>query len=60
MWRECVVKKLNHHDAFFSVAGWYGNLMDFSRLPISSSVHVGYAVSVLAVVNIAVFILCEV
>jgi hypothetical protein len=55
-----MVKKLNHHNAFFSTAGWYGNLMDFSRLPISSAVHVGYAVSVSAIVNIAVFIVCEV
>jgi len=55
-----LVKKRHHHNAFFRLLADYGNLMDFSRLPISSAVHVGYAVSVLAVVNIAVFILCEV
>jgi len=53
-------KKPNHHNAIFGLLADYGNLMDFSRLPISSAVHVGYVCSVLAVVNIAVFVLCEV
>jgi hypothetical protein len=44
----------------FSAVGWYGILMGFSRLPISSAVHVACAVPVLACVNIAVFIVCEV
>jgi hypothetical protein len=55
-----VVKKLDHHNAFFSTAGWYGVLMGFSRLPISSVVHVACSVSVLADGNIAGFIVCEV
>ena len=55
-----VVKKLNHHNAFFSTAGWYGNLMDFSHLSISSAVHVACAVSVLADRNIVLFVVCEV
>ena len=55
-----LVKKLYHHNAIFWLLAGYGNLMDFSRLPISSAVHVGCMCSVLAVVNIAVFILCEV
>jgi len=54
------VLKLIHHNAIFVPFLRHGNLMDFSRLPISSAVHVGFMCSVLAVVNIAVFILCEV
>jgi len=55
-----VVKKLHHHNAIFRLLAEYGNLMDFLRLPISSAVHVACAVSVLAVVNIAVFMFREV
>jgi len=54
------VLKWIHHNAFFVAFLRHGILMDFLRLPTSSAVHAGYAVSVLAVVNIAVFILCEV
>lgn len=55
-----VVKKLDHHKAFFPTAGWYGILMGFSRLPISSAVHVACPASILADGNIAGFIACEV
>jgi len=55
-----VVRKLNHHNAIFTLFERHGKLMDFSRLPISSAVHVACAVSVLAGSNIAVFIVCEV
>jgi hypothetical protein len=60
MWRECVVKKLHHHNAIFRLLAEYGNLMEFSRLPISSTVHVACAVSVIADRNIVLFVVCEV
>jgi len=55
-----VVKKLNHHNAIFTLFERHGKLMDFSRLPISSAVYVACAVSVLAGGNIVLFIVCEV
>jgi hypothetical protein len=55
-----VVKKLDHHNAFSEAFCGHGNLMDFSRLPVSSAVHVACSVSVLADGNIAGFVVCEV
>ncbi len=54
------LQKLVHHNAVFRLLAEYGNLMEFSRLPISSVVHVAYSVSVLADGNIAGFVVCEV
>lgn len=50
------MQKLVHHNAVFRLFAEYGNLMGFSRLPISSAVHVGWMCSVSATPTIAVFI----
>ena len=38
----------SHHNAVFTTLSRYDNLMDFSRMPISSVVHIAVGVSVLA------------
>jgi hypothetical protein len=49
------MQKLVHHNAVFRALEEYGNLMGFSRLPISSAVHVGWVCSVSATPTIAAF-----
>ena len=51
------MQKLVHHNAVFGALEEYGILMDFSRLPISSAVHVGWMCSVSATPTIADFII---
>jgi len=58
--RECPRSKMVHHNAFLASCFRHGNLMEFSRRPISLAVHVDDTVLVLDVCNIVVLTFGEV